>query len=144
MRRSARRTVERARSMAAPAGEPPGHDEFSGQLDFLGEGVGGLLKLVDHVGGDLLEVLEELGVEVGVDGDLAADGEGLSLEGEKDFLDVLFRGEGASETHGGYGFVERAVGLAAGIGLGDSAAVEEAGLATVSESGVHGRGLGHA
>ena len=38
----------------------------------------------------MLEVLEEFGVEVGVDGDLAADGEGLSLEGEKDFLDVLF------------------------------------------------------
>ena len=96
-----------------------------------------------HVGGDLLEVLEEFGVEVGVYGDLAADGEGLSLEGEKDFLDVLLWGEGAPEAHSGYGFVKGAVGLAAGVGFGDSAAVEEAGLATVAESGVHGRGLGH-
>ena len=39
--------------------------------------------------------------------------------------------------------VERAVSLAAGVGLRDSAAVEETGLATVAESGVHGRGLGH-
>ena len=85
-----------------------------------------------HVGRDQRHTFRQLRPAVGVRGQVGPDHEELALEAQDQGGGLGVGSERPGHAERGHGLVDAAVGLGGGVGLGDPAAVQQAGGAVVA------------